>query len=91
MYPGTEVPGGGPTSKERLGQILKRMNLVTEKEILEALTLQRNAGGKIGEILIRMGCVSHDEVDIALSLQVGGIVLKEEPINPDDSTSPERQ
>jgi type II secretory ATPase GspE/PulE/Tfp pilus assembly ATPase PilB-like protein len=59
-----------PTPQEPLGQILKRMELVTEAQIQEALKIQKERGGVIGEILVALGYVSREEVLMALAVQM---------------------
>jgi hypothetical protein len=82
---------GSPKSdrpKEKLGQVLKRMNVLTEKHIQEALMIQLHSGGRIGEILVRLNYVSQEEVEIALTFQAGAVLLKEEEIFPGDPDFP---
>lgn len=54
-----------------LGQILKDMELVSEGQIQEALSVQRDEGGPIGKILVDLGHISQDEMLLALGAQVG--------------------
>ncbi|NUN50009.1 MAG: Flp pilus assembly complex ATPase component TadA [Candidatus Brocadiae bacterium] len=54
-----------------LGQLLKEMELVTEGQIQEALSLQREKGGALGSILVELGYVSEEEMLLALGAQVG--------------------
>ena len=54
-----------------LGQILKEFGLVHEGMIQEALSIQREKGGRIGEILVSMQTVSPGDVVRALAAQSG--------------------
>lgn len=56
------------TSK-KLGDILKSMELVTEQQIQESLSLQRLDGFKIGQIFVYRGLISEDELEMALLYQ----------------------
>jgi type II secretory ATPase GspE/PulE/Tfp pilus assembly ATPase PilB-like protein len=56
---------------EPLGQILKRLGVVIEGQIQQALEHQKKNGGLIGEILVELGFVSREEVLLALSVQMG--------------------
>jgi type II secretory ATPase GspE/PulE/Tfp pilus assembly ATPase PilB-like protein len=58
-----------------IGQILKEMELVSEDQIQEALTLQERQGGVLGQILVRLGYVANDEVLLALAVQIGMVVV----------------
>ncbi len=58
-------------TKNPLGQILKGMELVTEAQIQEALSVQREEGGAIGEVLVDLGYISEEEKLLALGAQVG--------------------
>jgi type IV pilus assembly protein PilB len=54
-----------------LGQILKELGLVHEGMVQEALSVQREKGGRIGEILIAMKCVGAADLARALASQAG--------------------
>jgi len=53
----------------KLGEILKSMELVTEQQIEESLSLQRLDGFKIGQIFVYRGLISEDELEMALLYQ----------------------
>jgi type IV pilus assembly protein PilB len=57
--------------KKPIGEILKDMGLVTDEQIEEALTVQRQKGGVLGEILVSLGYVSSGQVLEALGQQFG--------------------
>jgi type IV pilus assembly protein PilB len=54
-----------------LGEILKEMELITDKEIKEALAIQKKQGGSIGKILVEKGYITEEELLLALSIQTG--------------------
>jgi type IV pilus assembly protein PilB len=55
----------------RLGELLVKMSLLTEQQLIEALKLQKQEGGKIGEVLIKMGFITESEILEAMSRQFG--------------------
>jgi type IV pilus assembly protein PilB len=54
-----------------LGQILKELGLIHEGMVQEALTVQREKGGRIGEILLAMKCIEAPDLAKALASQAG--------------------
>lgn len=54
----------------RLGEILIKQGLVTEKQLLEAIEVQRAQRGKIGEVLIKLGMIKEEELAVALGTQL---------------------
>ena len=71
-----------PGRQEPLGQILKRMELVTEEQISQALEIQKKQGGVIGQILVALGLVAQEEVLLALAAQTGTEIVDEEELPP---------
>lgn len=63
------------TPQKPLGQLLKEMELVSEGQIQEALSVQRDKGGALGKILVELGYVTEDEMLLALGAQVGMEVI----------------
>src|SRR4030067_2797870 len=55
--------------RERIGEILRRLSQVGEKEIEEALDIQREKGHRIGEILLRSKHIKEVDLLKALSIQ----------------------
>ncbi|MBI5096781.1 MAG: hypothetical protein HZB32_03920 [Nitrospirae bacterium] len=55
--------------RERIGEILRRLSQVGEKEIEEALDIQREKGHRIGEILLRSKQIKEVDMLKALSIQ----------------------
>ena len=68
----------------KLGQILKKKNLVTDQQIKEGLDRQRKSGEQLGSILVKMGFISEEDLLTALSGQLGlpYVKLKELAIDP---------
>ncbi len=58
------------TQKKRLGDILIDCNLITEEQLKQALTFQRDRGMKLGEALSEMGLVTEDDIIWALGNQL---------------------
>lgn len=57
--------------RELIGQIVRRKGYVTEDQVKEALSVQKERGGTIGDILISKGYVTEDQLVSALSSQSG--------------------
>ena len=58
-------------SRNRLGELLVRANLVSEAQLGTALAEQKRWGGRLGEILVRMSYLSEDLLVRVLSKQLG--------------------
>src|SRR5213594_3314144 len=58
-----------PTS--RLGELLIRQKLITREQLEEALSYQRNNGGRLGACLVALGHVSEVDITATLSRQYG--------------------
>ncbi len=56
----------------RLGERLVLAGMVSEDDVQRALSLQRQAGGRLGSILIRMGALSEDAL---LGRAVGVVIV----------------
>jgi type IV pilus assembly protein PilB len=56
--------------KKRLGDILIDCNLISEEQLKQALTFQRDKGVKLGEALSEMGLVTEDDIIWALGNQL---------------------
>ena len=59
----------------KIGQILARSNKITEDQLKEALSKQKQSKDKIGEILIKMGAIQKDDLVKALGIHVREAVL----------------
>ena len=60
-----------PEKKHLIGEILKEKGLITEKQLDEALSLQKTEGKLLGKILVEKGYVSEEDVLSVLSVQLG--------------------
>ena len=58
------------TQKKRLGDILVDCNLISDEQLKQALTFQRDKGIKLGEALAEMGLVTEDDIIWALGNQL---------------------
>ena len=56
-------------SRQLLGQILKALGIIDDKQIEEALAIQNESGAKIGQALIRLGHIDDVELGRALARQ----------------------
>jgi len=77
------MPPAPKPQRRLLGQVLKEMELVSEGQIQEALSLQRKKGGAMGEILVELGYITGEELLLASAAQNGM-----EVINLDDTEVP---
>lgn len=55
--------------KIKLGLLLIKNNLITEKELDQALEIQKTTGQKLGEILINKNFITEDDLKEFLKLQ----------------------
>lgn len=55
----------------RLGDLLVRMSRITEQQLIEALKVQKNEGGKLGEVIVKMNFITEKGILEALSDQFG--------------------
>ncbi len=60
-----------PSKKPKLGEILLKHTSLTEKQLEDALLIQREKGGKLGDILIEKGYLPPEQIQKALSVQLG--------------------
>ncbi|MBI5409848.1 MAG: type IV-A pilus assembly ATPase PilB [Nitrospirae bacterium] len=68
----------------KLGQLLISSNIITEEQLLKALEMQKNEGGRIGTCLIKLGFVTDEKLVQFLSKQYGvpAVALSTENIDP---------
>jgi len=64
--------------KYQLGEYLLRCNLLTKKQLDDAIEYQCIYGGKLGTSLIELGLVTEDQIAKALSRQLGLHYIKPE-------------
>ena len=71
--------------KKRLGDILIDCNLITDDQLKEALSFQKENGLKLGEALIQMGLVTEDDIIWALGnqLNISFIHLSPDIVSPE--------
>ena len=55
--------------KQLLGEILLKRNIVTQRQLEQALELQTKEQGYIGEILVRLGFLEERDIVVALVVQ----------------------
>ncbi len=55
----------------RLGELLIRNELIDDKQLQQALSEQKNHGGRLGSCLIKLGYVREDQLSAFLSKQYG--------------------
>ncbi len=56
---------------KKIGEILVEKGIVTDKQIQEAIDMQKEKGGLIGNILISLGYVTEQQIAKALTMQFG--------------------
>ncbi len=57
--------------KERLNKILLDKGLITAEKLNEALTIQRQKGGKLSDILVNSGIIDRKDLMVVLSEELG--------------------
>ncbi len=62
---------GADKPKKRIGEILIEAGLLTEEQLVEALTNSKKTKTPIGSVLVQMGFISVDQLKDALSEQQG--------------------
>ena len=55
----------------KLGELLVKENLISPQQLQEALTYQKQHGGKLGYNLVKLGFVKDEEITGLLSRQYG--------------------
>jgi type IV pilus assembly protein PilB len=58
-------------TEEKLGEILLKQGVISQKQLDQVLELQRNGSGLFGEILIELGYVSEQRIAEAIVSQYG--------------------
>ncbi|MFH2145808.1 MAG: ATPase, T2SS/T4P/T4SS family [Candidatus Omnitrophota bacterium] len=58
-------------SNLKIGEILKKQQLITDEQIEKALLEQQKKGGRLGDVFVRLGFVTEDDIANALSKQLG--------------------
>ncbi|MGC8723831.1 MAG: type IV-A pilus assembly ATPase PilB [Acidobacteriota bacterium] len=70
---------------ERLGEMLIKAGLITQKQLQEALQLQKTNGGKLGYNLVRLGFAKEEDITSLLSEQYGVPAIHLEHFEIDES------
>ena len=60
-----------PENRQLIGEILVKRNLITPKQLEEALKLQKQEKDFVGEILVRLGYLQENDIVVALMVQCG--------------------
>lgn len=63
-------PAAAP-SRRRIGEVLVEQGAITEERLSEALTIQRERGGRLGEVLLELELITSTELRRALASQHG--------------------
>ncbi|GAB2681288.1 ATPase, T2SS/T4P/T4SS family [Aliiglaciecola sp. 3_MG-2023] len=74
-----------PKAKIRLGDLLVQNNIITEEQLMQALSAQRESGRKLGAVLVEQGFVSEHDLLTFLSqhLKVPLISIPEYRVQPE--------
>jgi type IV pilus assembly protein PilB len=74
------APGGMPSIDQLqgrpVGRVLTKMGKVNRDQVVEALSYQKQKGGKLGRILVDLGYVSESDLNTALAAQRGYELVK---------------
>lgn len=81
MKKGTDIVKKSLKQESKIGHILLAQTSLTEEQLMEALEIQRDKGGRLGEILVQRKFLQPHEILIALGLQLGIPFLKEIDVN----------
>jgi len=75
----------GGTTREKLGEILVRTEIITSSQLQEALDSAHKDGKMIGQVLVEKGWVAPHDLATALSIQLGVplIDLKKHKVRPE--------
>ena len=70
---------------KQLGELLIERSIINQKQLEEALALQKERGGLIGEVLVGLGYVREEDIAQALTAQYGFpyLPLSNYEINPE--------
>jgi type IV pilus assembly protein PilB len=58
-------------NNKQLGELLLDRGIITQSQLDQALSVQRDKGGLIGEILVDLGFVKEDDIAQSLTAQYG--------------------
>ncbi len=71
-----EILNGDVSIAPKIGHLLISAGLITEKQLLEAFSLQKAEGGRLGEKLMKMGLISEKNLVTALKKQYSSSRMK---------------
>ncbi len=74
---------------EKMGELLIRAGAIKDAELVQALNIQKQYGGRIGEILINQGCCSEEDILVQLAHQLDLPRLQDWPTIPEDIVNTE--
>jgi type IV pilus assembly protein PilB len=57
------------------GQVLLKKGMITNEQLKEAVSIQKNKAGKLGDILVQLGYISQELLAIALASQIDYVFL----------------
>lgn len=57
--------------RQLIGEILVKRNVITQRQLDEALKLQKEEKDFVGEILVRLGYLQENDIVVALMVQCG--------------------
>ena len=66
----TEQSTGGPRRKIRIGDLLVKNGIITDEQLVNALSTQKKTGGKLGNTLIELGLVTSQQFHEFLANQL---------------------
>lgn len=71
--------------RERIGRMLLELELITSRDLDEALRIQESGGERLGAILVAMGAVTEEALTQALARQLGLPIvdLAHAPVDPE--------
>lgn len=58
------------SSKQRIGEVLLEMGLLTDEVLAEAIEARKNSGKRLGQTLVDMKHISEEEMAFALAIQL---------------------
>lgn len=66
-----DTVGNSTGNRPLIGEILVKRNVITQKQLEEALKLQKGEKEFVGEILVRLGYLQEQDIVVALVVQCG--------------------
>src|SRR5204863_8194922 len=66
-----DAMGSHASERQKLGEILEQLELITGRQLQSALETQTSSGLKLGDLLVAQGVLAMEERDFALAVQGG--------------------